>query len=183
MAWQWSSGTSRPSWNRKTGPVPVPAIEQKPNVKPPGPVTLCRRRTGGMTRQAARENTPYRRLRAASCRARRVRDRTQIREIWALGLPAPGRCNRRPDRARHRRRRASDRPRRPRPPCRAASPGRHRPVHPAETAGVWFTVAGGRVTGVRRFFRGCVLRFLRCAHRSPRPSPRRPVRGCAGRLG
>jgi hypothetical protein len=44
-------------------------------------------------------------------------------------------------------------------------------------------LTGGRVTDVRRFFRGCVLRFVRCAHRSPRPSPRRPVRGCAGRLG
>jgi hypothetical protein len=44
-------------------------------------------------------------------------------------------------------------------------------------------LTGERVTDVRLFFRGCVLRFARCAHRSPRPSPRRPVRGCAGRRG
>jgi len=27
---QWSSGTSRPGWNRKTGPVPVPAVKRNP---------------------------------------------------------------------------------------------------------------------------------------------------------
>ena len=32
------------------------------------------------------------------------------------------------------------------------------------------------VTGGRLFPRGCVLRFARCAGRSPRPGPRRPVR-------
>jgi len=39
-----------------------------------------------------------------------------------------------------------------------------------------FTVAGERIRGVRRFSRGCVLRFARCARRSPRPRPRRPAR-------
>src|SRR5690348_10984371 len=32
MGWQWSSGTSRPGWNREAGPVPVPAVKRKPNV-------------------------------------------------------------------------------------------------------------------------------------------------------
>jgi hypothetical protein len=32
MGRQWSSGTFRPGWNRKTGPVPVPAVKRKPNV-------------------------------------------------------------------------------------------------------------------------------------------------------
>ena len=32
MGRQWSSGTSRPGWNREAGPVPVPAVQRNPNV-------------------------------------------------------------------------------------------------------------------------------------------------------
>jgi hypothetical protein len=49
---QWSSGTSRPGWNREAGPVPAPAIQRKPNVN-----RLATSRYVGNER-AARPNGP-----------------------------------------------------------------------------------------------------------------------------
>jgi hypothetical protein len=50
---QWSSGTSRPGWNRKAGPVPAPAVKRKPTVGRP-----ARSRHATKKRAAGRAKPP-----------------------------------------------------------------------------------------------------------------------------
>src|SRR5439155_20076237 len=83
-------GTSRPGWNREAGPVPVPAVQRKPNVS-----HLATSRYAGKERvalgwQAAREILHTCRLRADHSARRRpqaVRRSTIRAHSQGLGRP------------------------------------------------------------------------------------------------
>src|SRR6266702_3395419 len=55
MGRQWSSGTSRPGWNREAGPVPVPAVQRKPNVSRLATSRYAGKERVALAWQAARE--------------------------------------------------------------------------------------------------------------------------------
>src|SRR6266487_898293 len=55
MGRQWSSGTSRPGWNREAGPVPVPAVQRKPNVSHLATSRYAGKERVALAWQAARE--------------------------------------------------------------------------------------------------------------------------------
>ena len=85
-------GTSGPGWNRKTGPVPVPAVKRKPNVN-----RLIRSRYAQTSERWSAvgpvRNAPERRIRASGELAGLLRLSAQI--IRSGAAPDPAACSRR----------------------------------------------------------------------------------------